>query len=184
MNNTHIVLLDNYDSFTYNLVDQFRSLGHSVTVFRNSADAYRLAQHIQALPNAVLVLSPGPGAPNDAGCMPHLIELMKGKVPILGICLGHQAIVESYGGTVAGAGEIMHGKADMLEHNGHRILAICPLLFPLLVTTHWLQPKLLNHYMLLQKPINSLWRLFMSKIKCVDFNFIPSQFSPLKELNC
>ncbi|ELI6447481.1 aminodeoxychorismate/anthranilate synthase component II [Photobacterium damselae] len=145
MNNTHIVLLDNYDSFTYNLVDQFRSLGHSVTVFRNSADAYRLAQHIQALPNAVLVLSPGPGAPNDAGCMPHLIELMKGKVPILGICLGHQAIVESYGGTVAGAGEIMHGKADMLEHNGHRIFGDLPSSFPIaryhsLVATQVIEP--------------------------------------------
>lgn len=116
-----IVFIDNFDSFTYNLVDQFRSLGHSVTIYRNHISAEVIADAVSKLTQPVVVLSPGPGAPSEAGCMPELIQKLRGQVPIIGICLGHQAIVEAYGGTVAGAGEIIHGKVSMMEHQGHTV---------------------------------------------------------------
>ncbi|GHY97125.1 anthranilate synthase component II [Vibrio cholerae] len=117
----NILFIDNFDSFTYNLVDQFRSLGHVVTIYRNNLSADVIEQALQQLDNPVVVLSPGPGAPSEAGCMPDLLQRLKGKVPMIGICLGHQAIVEAYGGVVAGAGEIIHGKVSMMEHQNHAI---------------------------------------------------------------
>ncbi|ENM3782267.1 MULTISPECIES: aminodeoxychorismate/anthranilate synthase component II [Vibrio] len=117
----NILFIDNFDSFTYNLVDQFRSLGHGVTIYRNNLSADAIEQALQQLDNPVVVLSPGPGAPSEAGCMPELLQRLKGKVPMIGICLGHQAIVEAYGGVVAGAGEIIHGKVSMMEHQNHAI---------------------------------------------------------------
>lgn len=122
----HIVLLDNFDSFTYNLVDQFRSLDHPVTVYRNHLTVEYIEQAIEEKTNPVLVLSPGPGAPADAGCMPALIQRLKGKVPMIGICLGHQAIVEAYGGKVARAGDIVHGKAAMMRHTQHPVFGTLP----------------------------------------------------------
>ncbi|MEF3021649.1 aminodeoxychorismate/anthranilate synthase component II [Vibrio mimicus] len=117
----NILFIDNFDSFTYNLVDQFRSLGHMVTIYRNNISADAIEQALQQLDNPVVVLSPGPGAPSEAGCMPDLLQRLKGKVPVIGICLGHQALVEAYGGVVAGAGEIVHGKVSMMEHQNHAI---------------------------------------------------------------
>ncbi|MDL2003002.1 aminodeoxychorismate/anthranilate synthase component II [Vibrio parahaemolyticus] len=122
----NIVFIDNFDSFTYNLVDQFRSLGHLVKIYRNHIPAETIEQAINELENPVVLLSPGPGAPSEAGSMPELIQRMKGKVPMIGICLGHQAIVEAYGGTVAGAGEIIHGKVSMMEHQDHAIYQNLP----------------------------------------------------------
>ncbi|MBE4580025.1 aminodeoxychorismate/anthranilate synthase component II [Vibrio navarrensis] len=121
-----IVFIDNFDSFTYNLVDQFRSLGHKVTIYRNHIPAKVIEQAIAKLEQPVVLLSPGPGAPSEAGSMPELIQRVKGKVPVIGICLGHQAIVEAYGGTVAGAGEIIHGKVSMMAHQGHVIYHTLP----------------------------------------------------------
>ncbi|WP_367986716.1 aminodeoxychorismate/anthranilate synthase component II [Vibrio sp. NTOU-M3] len=115
----NIVFIDNFDSFTYNLVDQFRALGHHVTIYRNSIAAESIETAISQLENPVVLLSPGPGAPSDAGSMPEIIQRLKGKVPMIGICLGHQAIVEAYGGKVAGAGEIIHGKVSMMAHQSH-----------------------------------------------------------------
>ncbi|MGR5146259.1 aminodeoxychorismate/anthranilate synthase component II [Photobacterium alginatilyticum] len=126
MTAAEIVLLDNFDSFTYNLVDQFRSLGYPVTIYRNSLSADQMEQALAEKANPVLVLSPGPGAPADAGCMPELIKRVRGKVPMIGICLGHQAIVEAYGGKVEGAGDIVHGKAAMMRHNGHTVFGDLP----------------------------------------------------------
>ena len=121
---TNIFLLDNFDSFTYNLVDQFRTLGYPVRIYRNSLPATRIMQEIETCDgDAVLVLSPGPGAPHEAGCLIDLIKLARGRVPILGICLGHQALCEAYGGTVGAAGEIVHGKRSLIEHNGHGAFA-------------------------------------------------------------
>jgi anthranilate synthase component II len=124
---TNIFLLDNFDSFTYNLVDQFRTLGYPVRIYRNSLPATRIMQEIETCDgDAVLVLSPGPGAPHEAGCLIDLIKLARGRVPILGICLGHQALCEAYGGTVGAAGEIVHGKRSLIEHNGHGAFAGLP----------------------------------------------------------
>lgn len=117
----HIVLLDNFDSFTYNLVDQFRSLGFAVTIYRNSLCAHFIEKAIAALSNPILVLSPGPGSPSAAGCMPELIQRLKGRVPMIGICLGHQAITEAYGGKVSNAGQIIHGKASQMTHSAHPV---------------------------------------------------------------
>ncbi|MGP7733143.1 aminodeoxychorismate/anthranilate synthase component II [Oceanimonas smirnovii] len=113
-----IFLLDNYDSFTYNLVDQFRSLGATVNIYRNTVPVEQLLTAMEQADNPVLVLSPGPGKPSDAGNMPILIKECLGHVPILGICLGHQALVEHYGGKVTSAGEIKHGKSSMISHSG------------------------------------------------------------------
>ncbi|EMS7710110.1 aminodeoxychorismate/anthranilate synthase component II [Vibrio cholerae] len=130
----NILFIDNFDSFTYNLVDQFRSLGHVVTIYRNNLSADAIEQALQQLDNPVVVLSPGPGAPSEAGCMPELLQRLKGKVPMIGICLGHQAIVEAYGGVVAGAGEIIHGKVSMMEHQNHAIY--CGLPSPLAIARY------------------------------------------------
>ncbi|MFQ6370496.1 aminodeoxychorismate/anthranilate synthase component II [Shewanella sp. YIC-542] len=122
-----IYLLDNFDSFTYNLVDQFRSLGFEVVIYRNDIDADYLANLMLTEPaKAALVLSPGPGAPAEAGCMLALIDKVAGKLPILGICLGHQALVEHYGGTVARAPQIVHGKSSPVIHNASGVFAGLP----------------------------------------------------------
>lgn len=113
-----ILLLDNIDSFTYNLVDQLRAFGHRVVIYRNNVAADALTERLQQMENPVLMLSPGPGAPSEAGCMPELLQRLRGRLPIIGICLGHQAIVEAYGGYVGQAGEILHGKASSISHDG------------------------------------------------------------------
>lgn len=112
-----IIFLDNFDSFTYNLVDQFRSLGHQVQIFRNDCDLNLLAQVTLAEKNTILALSPGPGNPTQAGILLPLIEKLKGKVAMLGICLGHQALIEAFGGKVVHAGEILHGKVSNIQHD-------------------------------------------------------------------
>lgn len=114
-----ILLLDNIDSFTYNLVDQLRAFGHNVVIYRNSVPAETLIERLQSMQDPVLMLSPGPGAPAEAGCMPELLSRLRGHLPIIGICLGHQAIVEAYGGHVGQAGEILHGKASAISHDDH-----------------------------------------------------------------
>ncbi|WP_412973227.1 aminodeoxychorismate/anthranilate synthase component II [Glaciecola sp. MF2-115] len=116
----NLVLIDNIDSFTYNLVDEIRSLGVEMTIYRNTVDTTtvlnKLAEYEKNGPT-ILMLSPGPGAPSDAGCMPDLLKKVRGKYPVLGICLGHQAIVETYGGVVARAPEVMHGKASHMSYS-------------------------------------------------------------------
>ena len=124
----NIVLLDNFDSFTWNLVDQFRSTGSQVTVYRNQVNPEVVVQALNH-PDSVLVMSPGPGHPADAGCMPELIQAVRGKFPIIGVCLGHQAIIESYGGSVGEANEVFHGKHSLIQHTGNYMFAglPCPL---------------------------------------------------------
>lgn len=119
-----IFLLDNFDSFTYNLVDQFRSLGHPVQIYRNSRPAAEIKAHIDACENdPVLVLSPGPGNPKQAGCLLELIGLCRGEVPMIGICLGHQALIEYYGGHVGKAEDTVHGKASAIDHDNQLMFA-------------------------------------------------------------
>lgn len=121
-----ILLLDNIDSFTYNLVDQLRSCGHRVVIYRNQIAADTIIERLQQFEQPVLMLSPGPGTPAQAGCMPELLQRLRGQLPIIGICLGHQAIVEAYGGHVGQAGEILHGKASAIGHDGHGMFAGMP----------------------------------------------------------
>ncbi|QTF08341.1 C26 family cysteine hydrolase domain-containing family [Brenneria izadpanahii] len=121
-----ILLLDNIDSFTYNLVDQLRASGHQVVIYRNHLPADAIIDHLKKMERPVLMLSPGPGAPAEAGCMPELLQRLRGQLPIIGICLGHQAIVEAYGGHVGQAGEILHGKASNIDHDGLAMFAGLP----------------------------------------------------------
>jgi len=114
---TTLFFLDNFDSFTYNLVDQFKTAGYPVKIYRNNQSAKQIKSHIDDCEgDVVLVLSPGPGTPSAAGCMIELIALCRGNIPMLGICLGHQALIEQYGGTVGQADEIQHGKSSLIEH--------------------------------------------------------------------
>ncbi len=112
-----ILLLDNRDSFTYNLVDQLRISRHHVTIYRNTIPLNTLLAQLKAMDNPIILLSPGPGTPSNAGCMPALLQEIIGKYAVIGICLGHQAIIEAYGGKVGQADEIVHGKASLIEHD-------------------------------------------------------------------
>ncbi|QCI23055.1 anthranilate synthase component II (plasmid) [Buchnera aphidicola (Macrosiphum gaurae)] len=113
----NILLLDNIDSFTYNLVEQLRNQKNNVLIYRNTVDINIILQSLKKLKNPILMLSPGPSLPKNAGCMLDLIKKVKGHIPIIGICLGHQAIVEAYGGIIGYAGEIFHGKASLINHD-------------------------------------------------------------------
>ena len=109
-----ILMIDNFDSFTYNLVQGFRAQGVEVVVFRNNAIT---TEQAQALRPTHLVISPGPGRPIDAGVSMPLIQKFALEIPILGVCLGHQCIVESFGGKIVYAQQLMHGKTSIIEHD-------------------------------------------------------------------
>jgi len=118
-----LLMIDNYDSFTYNLVQYFMQLGEQVEVFRN--DKLTLAD-IERLAPQRLVISPGPCTPKEAGISVAAIEHFAGKLPILGICLGHQAITEAFGGKVVRAERLMHGKTSPILHDGSGIFKGLP----------------------------------------------------------
>ena len=110
-----LLMIDNYDSFTYNLVQYFGELGQEVSVYRN--DEISISEIETLKPNHI-VISPGPCTPNEAGISLELIEKLAGKIPILGVCLGFQAIVQVFGGNIIGAQKIMHGKVSPIHHTG------------------------------------------------------------------
>ena len=118
-----LLLIDNYDSFTYNLVQAFLVLGAEVLVHRNDAISIEAAR---ALAPTHVCISPGPGTPHDAGVSMDMIRAFAGHVPVLGVCLGHQSLVEVYGGDVVRAGRLMHGKISMVEHDGRELYAGLP----------------------------------------------------------
>ena len=118
-----LVMIDNYDSFTYNVVQYFGELGADVRVYRN--DEISLAE-IEALNPDHLVISPGPCTPNEAGISTAAIKHFAGKLPILGICLGHQSIGQVFGGNIVRAKEVMHGKLSAMHHSGVGIFKDLP----------------------------------------------------------
>ena len=118
-----LLMIDNYDSFTYNLVQYLGELGQEVKVVRN--DEMTLAQ-IEALGAERIVVSPGPCTPNEAGVSLELIKRMAGRVPILGVCLGHQAIGQAFGGRIVHAKTLMHGKVSAIHHGGKGVFAGLP----------------------------------------------------------
>ena len=113
-----VLLIDNYDSFTYNLVQAFLVLGAQVDVRRN--DQIEVAEALDTEPSH-LVISPGPGRPENAGVSLAMIEAFEGRVPVLGVCLGHQCLVDHFGGRIVSARRLMHGKTSMIDHDGATI---------------------------------------------------------------
>jgi len=118
-----LLMIDNYDSFTYNLVQYLGELGEDVRVYRN--DQITLDE-IAALAPAYIVISPGPCTPNEAGVSVPLIGRFAGKVPILGVCLGHQSIGQAFGGHIVHAKSVMHGKTSAIRHEGNGVFAGLP----------------------------------------------------------
>ncbi len=113
-----ILMIDNYDSFTYNLVQYFGELGANLEIFRN--DKITISEIKKKKPSRI-VISPGPGRPENAGISIELIEQFSSKIPILGVCLGHQAIGSAFGGKIIHAKKLMHGKTSLIYHNGEDI---------------------------------------------------------------
>ena len=118
-----ILLIDNYDSFTYNLVQAFLIIGAEVDVRRNDEIDLALAERLAP---THLVISPGPGRPDDAGVSLAMIAAFTGRVPVLGVCLGHQSIVQHFGGEIVAAQSLMHGKTSMVTHDGEGLFAGLP----------------------------------------------------------
>lgn len=118
-----ILLIDNYDSFTYNLYQAIGELNPNIVVFRNDE---RTLEEFLEMDIKALVISPGPGYPKDAGVTIPLIKTLAPKIPILGVCLGHQAIIEAFGGRIVNAQEIVHGKSSLIYHHNSRILRNLP----------------------------------------------------------
>lgn len=113
-----ILIIDNYDSFTYNLVQVFGALGEEMEIYRN--DSISMAK-MKSLRPSHLVISPGPGTPDEAGISIESIRLFSGKIPILGVCLGHQAIACAFGGKIISAERLMHGKTSFIYHDGKKL---------------------------------------------------------------
>jgi anthranilate synthase component 2/para-aminobenzoate synthetase component 2 len=122
-NQPRLLLIDNYDSFTYNLVQAFLVLGADVSVFRN--DELTVDQALALAPSHVCI-SPGPGRPEDAGVSLAMIAAFAGRVPLLGVCLGHQSLVHHFGGRIVSADRLMHGKTSMVTHDGRTIFRGLP----------------------------------------------------------
>ena len=118
-----LLMLDNYDSFTFNLVQYLQTLGADVQVVRNDA---MTVDEVEKLAPERIVISPGPCTPNEAGISVALIERVGARIPILGVCLGHQGIGQAYGGEVVRAGNIMHGKTSKIRHEGKGVFAGLP----------------------------------------------------------
>ncbi len=118
-----LLLIDNYDSFTYNLVQAFMVLGAEVLVHRNDSITVEQAKSLKP---THLCISPGPGTPHDAGVSMRMIEAFAGDIPVFGVCLGHQSLVEVFGGKVVRAGRLMHGKTSLVHHDGQSILKSMP----------------------------------------------------------
>ena len=115
-----LLMIDNYDSFTFNIVQYLRELGEDVRVYRN--DEINVAE-IQQLSPDLIVISPGPCTPNEAGISMELVQAFESKIPILGICLGHQSLSQVYGGIIIKAGQVMHGKTSLIHHTGQDVFA-------------------------------------------------------------
>ena len=123
MNAPRVLLIDNYDSFTYNLVQAFLVLGAEVIVHRNDQIT---VDEARALAPTHLVISPGPGRPDDAGVSLEMIAAFENDIPVLGVCLGHQSLVQHYGGEIISAQRLMHGKTSVIEHDGKGLFAGLP----------------------------------------------------------
>ena len=119
----NVLFIDNFDSFTFNLVDEFAKRNCKVLVYRNNAPLEKIHSVVKEFLPRLIVISPGPGSPREAGICIELIKKYKGVLPIFGVCLGHQCIIEAFGGVVGQANETVHGKPSKIMHDGKGIFA-------------------------------------------------------------
>ena len=179
-----LALIDNYDSFTYNLVQYFGELGADIRVFRN--DQVSLDELIALKPDH-LVISPGPGEPiKDDGISPEAIKHFTGKIPVLGVCLGHQCLGAVYGGKVDRAPRLMHGKTSPVTHNGQGIFKDIPSPFEAM-RYHSLvvyDPIPAELEVIAITPKKRSWDSNIASIQPMACNSIPSPFSPNTANNC
>ena len=117
----NILMIDNFDSFTFNLVDEFEKRNCRVFVYRNNISLDNFKKIVEEIKPSLIVISPGPSTPKDAGISIDVIKNYSGKIPIFGVCLGHQAIIEAFGGIVDKAPEVFHGKPSKINHNKKNI---------------------------------------------------------------
>ena len=122
----HVLMVDNHDSFTFNLVDAFACLGAAVDVVSSDHPAVEVLELASALNSTIIVLSPGPGMPEHAGCSIDVVHGALGRFPLFGVCLGHQVLVTALGGKVGPAGAIVHGRASRIRHRGHALFEGLP----------------------------------------------------------
>ena len=122
----NIIFMDNFDSFTYNIVDDLRTMGHNVEIYRNNLSTEFFMEKLAQTENSLLFLSPGPCYPKDAGSMLDVIKASIGKYPMIGICLGHQAIIETYGGKIIPADDYIHGETSHIQHDGQAMFKDLP----------------------------------------------------------
>lgn len=122
----NIIFMDNFDSFTYNIVDDLRTIGHNVEIYRNNLSTEFFLEKLAQTENPLLFLSPGPCYPKDAGSMLDVIKASIGKYPMIGICLGHQAIIETYGGKIIPADDYIHGETSHIQHDGQAMFKGLP----------------------------------------------------------
>ncbi|GAA5103191.1 aminodeoxychorismate/anthranilate synthase component II [Wohlfahrtiimonas larvae] len=122
----NIIFMDNFDSFTYNIVDDLRTMGHNVEIYRNNLSTEFFLEKLAQTENPLLFLSPGPCYPKDAGSMLDVIKASIGKYPMIGVCLGHQAIIETYGGRIIPADDYIHGETSNIQHDGQAMFKGLP----------------------------------------------------------
>ena len=173
-----LVMIDNYDSFTYNLVQYFGQLGEEVRVFRN--DQIDLAG-LEASRPSRLVISPGPCSPNEAGISVAAIRHFAGKIPILGVCLGHQAIGAAFGGNVIRAPRLMHGKTSLIYHDGKDLFTACRRLLrpPVTIPSSWNGRACPRPWRCRPKPRwGRSWGCVTGTWRCMGSNSTPSQSLP------
>ncbi len=126
MSGLNVMFIDNFDSFTYSLVDEFAKRGCMVDVYRNNAPLEKISGIIEKNGHGLIVVSPGPSTPKKAGNIVPLIKKFAGKIPVFGVCLGEQAIIEAFGGMVGKAAETIHGKPSAVYHDGKKIFRGLP----------------------------------------------------------
>lgn len=173
-----ITLLDNFDSFTYNLVEQFCLLGAEVRVMRNDTPLPTIQAALLADGCELLVLSPGPGRPEDAGCMLELLAWARGRLPVLGVCLGHQALALAAGGAVGEARKPLHGKSTSLRFDQRHRCSTASLTCASRATTRWWSVACRKVSTAWPMPMARSWRWPIRAIDSWACSSIPSRFSP------
>ena len=172
-----IFFIDNQDSFTYNLVEELKALAFDVEVYRNTVEPDFILAEIEAAEkqgkSPLLFLSPGPGKPSESTCMMSLLASCQGRFPIIGVCLGHQAIAEHYGGKVVLAGETVHGKSSNIEASDHSIFAGMGNIIPV-ARYHSLKVDALPDSLSVEASLNGMPMVIMDEAnKVAGFQFHP-----------